>query len=232
MWPSEMKELPPETSTEPRQQVVRNQSQLRAMNFKFTVALYVVILGLLTIVLHTGFNPMLRPLVVLLWVVGGVSLFLRSQVTADRPRPFDSLEQIRGALPERRKKLYDLKDLPPELAANPEVRKLFEWAEAQGASLTISPRDQFAGRESQNPETVKVGVAANSDVQKLSVFVESHGPLPTDLQAMEKLGAPLSAKLISSLSRIVTWASLIVIFAALAVAAVALWSPDGVPHRH
>ncbi len=134
MWPSEMKELPPETSTEPRQQVVRNQSQLRAMNFKFTVALYVVILGLLTIVLHTGFNPMLRPLVVLLWVVGGVSLFLRSQVTADRPRPFDSLEQIRGALPERRKKLYDLKDLPPELAANPEVRKLFEWAEAQGAS--------------------------------------------------------------------------------------------------
>jgi hypothetical protein len=260
MWPSEMKELPPETSAESRQQVVRNQSQLRAMNFKFTVALCAVILGLLTIVLHTGFNPMLRPLVMLLGVVGAVSLFLRSQITADRPRPFDSLEQIRGASPEGAKKVYDVKDLPPELAANPEVRKLFEWAKAQGVSLKIGRRDQLTGLQSQSPETVKVGVgfgepghlqvqvgrmrvggveemappelAASSEVQKLFAFVESRGLLPTDLQRMENLGTPLSAKLISILSRTVTWASLIVIFAALAVAAVALWSLNGAPRPH
>jgi hypothetical protein len=61
-----MKELPPETSAELRQQAVRNRDWLRVSNFKFIIACYLVILGLLTIVLHTGFNPMLRPLVILL----------------------------------------------------------------------------------------------------------------------------------------------------------------------
>ena len=45
----------------------------------------------------------------------------------------------------------------------------------------------------------------------------SHAFLPSDLHRMQKLGRPLSSKLISILSRIVNWASLIVIFAALAV---------------
>jgi hypothetical protein len=49
---------------------------------------------------------------------------------------------------------------------------------------------------------------------------------------MEKLGAPLSAKLIFILNRILTWASLIVIFAALTVAAVALLTLNGTPHPH
>ena len=75
-------------------------------------------------------------------------------------------------------------------------------------------------------------LTSRSDVQKLSAFVESRAFLPTDLQAMEKLGRPLSSKLISILSRIVKWASLIVIFAALAVAAVALWSLNGAPRPH
>lgn len=75
-------------------------------------------------------------------------------------------------------------------------------------------------------------LASSPDVHKLGEFVESHGRLPTDLQGMEKLGAPLFAKLISILNRILTWASLIVIFAALAVAAVALWALNGTPHPH
>jgi hypothetical protein len=49
---------------------------------------------------------------------------------------------------------------------------------------------------------------------------------------MEKLGAPLSAKLMSILDRIVTWTSFIVILATLAVAAVALWTLNGTPHPH
>ena len=230
------------------------------MNFKFIVALYAVILGLLTITLHTGFNPMLRPLVTLLGIVGGVSLFLRWQTTGNSPRPFNLPEATPGAMPEGAKKVYDLKDLPPELASNPDVQKLFEWAGAQGASLNITPCDQVAGQKSQSPETVKIAavvgapghlqvhrvqvggieetgqltpaLASSPDVHKLAEFVESHGRLPTDLQGMEKLGAPLSAKLISILNRILTWASLIVIFAALAVAAVALWALNGTPHPH
>jgi len=259
MWPSEMKDSPSETPAEPRLQAVKSQSQLRAMNFKFIVALYAVILGLLTITLHTGFNPMLRPLVTLLGIVGGVSLFLRWQTTGNSPRPFNLPEATPGAMPEGAKKVYDPKDLPPELAANPEAQQtLFQWAGAQGASLNITPCDQVAGQKSQSPETVKIAAvvgspghlqvhrvpvgsveemalppeALSSDVHKLAEFVESHGRLPTDLQGMEKLGAPLSAKLISILNRILTWASLIVIFAALAVAAVALWTLNGTPHPH
>jgi hypothetical protein len=135
------------------------------------------------------------------------------------------------------------------------VQKLFEWAGTQSGWLKIAPRAQITSQESQSPETVKIGVgfgdpghrqvdrveemtqlslelASRSDAQKLSKFVESHALLPTDLQAMEKLGTSLSSKLISILSRIVNWVSLIVIFAALAVAAVALWSLNGAPRPH
>ena len=245
-----MKELPPETPAELRQQTIKNRNSLRFSNFKFIIALYLVLLGLLTIVLHIGFNPMLRPLVILLSAVGFVSLVLRSQTTGRLPRLFNLSDQTRGALSEGAKKVYDLKDLPPELAANPGVQKLFEWAGAQGGSMKIAPH-----QESQNPEAVKIGagfgepghlevgkveemvqlpleLTSRSDVQKLSAFVESQAFLPTDLQAMEKLGRPLSSKLISILCRIVKWASLIVIFAALAVAAVALWSLNGAPRPH
>ena len=250
-----MKELPPETPAELRQQTIKNRNSLRFSNFKFIIALYLVLLGLLTIVLHIGFNPMLRPLVILLSAVGFVSLVLRSQTTGRLPRLFNLSDQTRGALSEGAKKVYDLKDLPPELAANPGVQKLFEWAGAQGGWLKITPRGQFTGQESQNPETVKIGVGfgepghlqvgrveemaqlpheltSSSDVQKLAEFVESSAFLPTDLQGMDKLGTPLSSKLVSILSRIVKWASLIVIFAALAVAAVALWSLNGAPRPH
>jgi hypothetical protein len=132
---------------------------------------------------------------------------------------------------------------------------LFDWAGTQGGWLKIASHDQITGQESQNPETVKIGVgfgepgrlqvgriedmaqlplelAYSSDVPKLSEVVEPHAFLPTDMQAMEKLGTPLSSKLISILSRIVNWASLIVIFAALAVATVALWSFNGAPRPH
>jgi len=140
------------------QQAVKNRDSLRASNFKFIIACYLVILSLLTMVLYTGFNPMLRPLVTLLGIVGGVSLFLRWQTTGNSPRPFNLPEATPGAMPEGAKKVYDLKDLPPELAANPGVQKLFEWAGAQGGWLKITPRGQFTGQESQNPETVKIGV--------------------------------------------------------------------------
>jgi hypothetical protein len=250
-----MKELPPETPAELRQQAVKNRDWLRVSNFKFIVACCLAILSLLTIVLHTGFNPMLRPLVILLSIVGVVSLVLRSQTTGNLPRSFNLSDETRGALPEGAKKVYDLKDLPPELAANPGVQKLFEWAGAEGGWLKITPRDQFTGQEPQNSETLKIGVgfgepghlqagrveemaqlppelASSLDVQKLSESVESHAFPPTDLQGMEQLGTPLSSKLVSILSRIVNWASLIVIFAALAVAAVALWSLNGAPRPH
>lgn len=75
-------------------------------------------------------------------------------------------------------------------------------------------------------------LASRPDIQELSGFVESHAFLPSDLYRMQKLGTPLSSKLISILSRIVNWASPIVIFAALAVAVVALWSLNGRPRPH
>jgi hypothetical protein len=225
---------------------------LRFSNFKFIIALYLVLLSLLTIVLHIGFNPMLRPLVILLSAVGFVSLVLRSQTTGNSPRPFNLSDQTRAAPRQGAMKVYDLEDLPPELAANPGVQKLFDWAGTQGGWLKIASRDQLTGRES--PEAVKIGIgfgepghlhvgsveemavppelASSSDVPKLSEVVEPHAFLPSDLQAMERLGTPLSSKLISILSRIVNWASLIVIFAALAVAAVALWSLNGAPRPH
>ncbi|HZZ07787.1 MAG TPA: hypothetical protein VFE43_04550, partial [Candidatus Binataceae bacterium] len=232
-----MKELPPETPAELRQQAVKNRDWLRVSNFKFIVACCLAILSLLTIVLHTGFNPMLRPLVILLSIVGVVSLVLRSQTTGNSPRPYNQSDQTRDALPESAKKVYDMKDLPPELAANPGVQKLFEWAGAEGGWLKIAPSDQITGQESQNPETVKIGagfgepghlqvgkvedlaqlpleLASSSNVQKLSALAELHEFLPTDLLGIEKVGTPLSSKLISILSRIVKWASLIVIFAA------------------
>jgi hypothetical protein len=260
MWPSEMKDSPSETPAEPRLQAVKSQSQLRVMNFKFIVALYVVIMGLLTVVLYTGFSPMLRPLITLLTAVGLVSLFLRSQTRWNSRRTFDLPKGPTGIVPEGAKKVYDLKDLPPEVAANPEVQKMFELAGGRGAWVKITRRAQVIGQESQNPETVKIvtafseaghpqvdraqvggieetgqltpALASSPDVHKLAEFVESHGRLPTDLQGMEKLRAPLSAKLIFILNRILTWASLIVIFAALAVAAVALWTLNGTPHPH
>jgi hypothetical protein len=255
MWPSETKDSPPETFAEPRQQAVRSPSQLRAMNFKFIVALYVVIMGLLTIVLHTGFNPMLRPLVALLGIVGGVSLFLRSRVTGNSQRPINLPEAPPGIVPEGAKKVYDLKDLPPELAANPDVQKMFELARGRGAWVKITRREQVAGQESQKPQTVKIAAAfseaghplvggvkemtqlppdldSSSDVQKLAEYVESHGHLPTDPQGMANFGAPVSSRLVSILNRILTWVSIIVILAALAVAAVALWTLNVPPHPH
>jgi hypothetical protein len=53
-----MRESPPDTPAELSQQAVKNRDSLRVSNFKFIVACYLVILSLLTIVLHTGFNPM------------------------------------------------------------------------------------------------------------------------------------------------------------------------------
>src|ERR1700693_3890158 len=82
-----MKDSPRGGPAELRQQDVKSLNSLRVSNFKFIIALYLIILSLLTIVLHTGFNPTLRPLVDLLWIVGGVSLFLRSQTTHHPSRP-------------------------------------------------------------------------------------------------------------------------------------------------
>ena len=121
-----MKDSPPEGPAELCQQAVNSLNSLRVSNFKFIIALYLIILSFLTIVLHTGFNPMLRPLVDLLWMVGGVSLFLRSQTTRNPSRLLDLSDQTQGALSESAKKVYDLKDIPPELADNPGVQKLFE----------------------------------------------------------------------------------------------------------
>jgi hypothetical protein len=91
------------------QQAVKNRDSLRASNFKFIIACYLVILSLLTMVLYTGFNPMLRPLVILLSIVGFVGLFLRSQTTGNPPRSFNLSDETRGALSESAKKVYDLK---------------------------------------------------------------------------------------------------------------------------
>jgi hypothetical protein len=66
-------------------------------------------------------------------------------------------------MPEGAKKVYDPKDLPPELAANPEAQQtLFQWAGAQGASLNITPCDQVAGQKSQSPETVKIAAVVGA----------------------------------------------------------------------
>jgi hypothetical protein len=260
MWPSDMKDSVPETSAEPRRPAIKNQSQLRVMNFKFIVALYVVIMGLLTVVLYTGFSPMLRPLITLLAAVGLVSLLLRSQTRWNSRRTFNLPKAPTGIVPEGAKKVYDLKDLPPEVAANPEVQKMFELAGGHGAWVKITRRAQVIGQKSQNPETVKIvtasseaghpqvdraqvggvketaqlppDLASSVDIHKLAEFVKSHGRLPAESQDMEELGAPLSSKLMSILGRIVTWTSFIVILAALAVAAVALWTLNGTPHPH
>jgi hypothetical protein len=64
-------------------------------------------------VYETGSSPDL------LWIVGGVSLFLRSQTTRNPSGPLDLSDQTQGALSESAKKVYDLKDIPPELADNP-----------------------------------------------------------------------------------------------------------------
>jgi hypothetical protein len=153
-----MKDSPPEGPGELRQQADKSLNSLRVSNFKFIIALYLIILSLLTIVLHTGFNPMPRPLVDLLWIVGSVSLFLRSQTTRNPSGPLDLSNQTQGALAESAKKVYDLKDIPPELADNPGVQKLFEWAGGQSGWLKIGPRSQFTDQESQGAETVKIGV--------------------------------------------------------------------------
>lgn len=132
---------------------------------------------------------------------------------------------------------------------------MFELAGGRGAWVKITRREQVAGQESQTPQTVNIGAAfseaghplvggvkemtqlppdqaSSSDVQKLAEYVESHGHLPTDLQGMANFGAPVSSRLVSFLNRILTWASIIVIFAALAVAAVALWTLNAPPHPH
>jgi hypothetical protein len=255
MWHSDMKDSVPETSAETRPPAVKSQSQLRVTNFKFIAALYVVIMGLLTVVLYTGFSPMLRPLITLLAAVGLVSVFLRSQTRWNSRRTFNLPKAPTGIVPEGAKKVYDLKDLPPEVAANPEVQKMFESAGGHGAWVKITRREQVAVQESQKRQTVKIvaalsepghplvggvketaqlppDVASSADIHKLAEFVKSHERLPAELHDMEELGAPLPSKLVSILGRIVTWTSFIVILAALAVAAVALWTLNGAPHAH
>jgi hypothetical protein len=245
-----MNELPPELPAEVRR-LIENQNR-RVLNFKFIVAMYAVAMAFLTFALHSGFNPLLRPAVILLCAVGAVALFLRYQAGGNR-LPFLN---PRGAPPSSSPEVEnDLKDVPPEPLADPDVQKLRDWARAQGASLKVTGHAEFSGVEAQRQQTVKTvaslgapgasqaesieptaelapDLAASTDIQKLSEYVESHGAMPAGPEMLKTLGSPVSIEVVSVLSRIVTWAASVVIFAALAAAAVAYWTLTSGPKSH
>jgi hypothetical protein len=108
------------------------------------IAACVVILLLLSAAMYAGFSVMLRPLVTLLGIAAAIaSLVSRGHITvrsrrAATPDDIRNLpDDVRAMIPEGAKKVYDLKDLPPSIANNPEVRKLFEKAGGRGAWVKV-----------------------------------------------------------------------------------------------
>ena len=244
-----------QTSVPSPERAFRIETSFRISTVGVAIAACVVILLLLTVALYAGFNAMLRPLVMLLGVVAAFASLLsrghirvRSRRTADPPDDVRDLpDDIRAMLPEGAKKVYDLKDLPPDLANNPEVRRLFERAGARGAWVkidspghsSVAAPDSVAGRAesalSGDPgyvEPAKVEkrvtrmtfrVSANSDTYNQASDVDWDG---TSATAASKKIEPVAFEpgFTSFLNRAVVWAAFIVIVAALAAAVVAWMS--------
>ena len=134
MLSSQEKEPPPQTSAQSPEHAFRIETSFRISILGVAIAACVVILLLLAVAMYAGFNAMLRPLVTLLGIAAAfASLLSRGHIRVGWRRSADSLDDIRAMLPEGAKKVYDLNDLPPDLANNPEVRRLFERAGARGA---------------------------------------------------------------------------------------------------
>lgn len=75
-------------------------------------------------------------------------------------------------------------------------------------------------------------LAANPSPEKLSEWVKSQGLMPSDPPDKDISAAPISPTGVFTFSSLMKWASLIVIAAALAIAAVSLWSlkSGSLPH--
>ncbi len=218
------------------------------------IAACVAILLLITTALHAGFNAMLRPLVVLLGIAAACASLLSragikviSRGTAAAPDEFAELpDDIRALIPAGAKKVYDLKDLPPDLAGNPEVRKLFERAGARGAWVkvessgrpSVSGLDDAAGRaDNATPGEPGNGPHARLEkrVTRISFVVSDKADKPgaADVGSNAAATAGIGEKIepavfgpgfTSFLSKAIAWAACLLIFAALAAAAVAWMS--------
>jgi hypothetical protein len=248
-----MNDVPPEIPAEIRR-LLENRNR-RPANPKIFVALYLVAMSLLTAALYGGFNnPTLRPSILLLWIVAGIGFLMRYQRAASRARTtFSPSDRLPAALGEGAQKVFDLKDLPPEMASDPEMQKLFEWAHERGASVKISRRVISPGAE--NAAKVKIGLGfgasgpfkagsveegvqpsaeppSGADIEKLAKYVQTHGVMPADLGAVQGSGSPASPGTVPSLSRSVTLVLFVSIAAALGAAAVALWMVTNGPRAH
>ena len=90
-------------------------------------------------------------------------------------------------VPEGAKRISDLKDLPPELAANPDVQKMLQKAGARGAWVKISSRDKSSdagvgGDTKFDPEKVTISVTVKRSGQS-SRFgaTETMSEIPSEL---------------------------------------------------
>lgn len=252
---SQENELPPTPSSAPNpRSAFRVVTSFRVSTLGVAFAICVIILLLLTVAVYAGFNAVLRPLVTLLGIAAAFAglasrgrIRVRSRRTAATPDDIRDLpDDIRAMLPEGAKKVYDLNELPPSLANNPEVQRLFERAGARGAWVKIdSPaRSSAAVSEGATGQGESAVSSGRGDVPPVRVKrvtrISFRASAASDAHSQSSDTAPdaaaanaMSRKLepaafgpgvTSFLSSAVTWAAFLLIFAALAAAAVAWMS--------
>ncbi|HLK88108.1 MAG TPA: hypothetical protein VKT27_16520 [Candidatus Binataceae bacterium] len=251
----------PTGATQP-ERAFQVEARLRVSARAIAIAACVVILLLITTTLYAGFNSMLPPLVMLLGIAAACAslvsrgrIKVRSRRVAITPDEVGNLpDDIRLLIPAGAKRVYDLKDLPPNLAANPEVRKLFERAGARGAWVKIeSPghssiaglddaagqAENATGREPGNVQPAKV----DKRVTRISFMVSDKAGEPgipdigSDAIATASSGnkiepAAFGPSVTSFLSKAIAFAACLLIFAALAAVAVAWISLKGAAPAH
>ncbi len=152
------------------------------------------------------------------------------------PAQGSGLTNPESLVPEGAKRVYDLKDLPPEVAADPEVQKLLQMAGAR-AWVKVTRRDKsansgFAGDAESGPETTKISVSIKRSGHPMQMgTTEETSELPPELDSSdpEQLARWVkSQEMRSSDARGATppakaFLRLIVVFTAIAVAVVGLW---------
>lgn len=152
---------------------------------------------------------------------------------AQKPAPGADLANAESLVPEGAKRVYDLKDLPPELAANPEIQKLLEKAGSR-AWVKVTRRGKsdnsgFAGAE-PGPEAVKISVSVKragqpmrmSTTEKMSELPSGLDPGdPQQLARWVKSQEMLSSDTLGSAK---AFRRLIIVGAVIGVLGVCLWA--------
>ncbi len=231
MWPGDIKQLSPEQQRELSQEAVETLKRLGASRAKVAILPYLMIVGFLLILLHSGHDPLLRSLLFVLVVVVAVAFFLRNlahstfdprsisiqnelpgglensdsaQVSAapsstsdGNPKPslqpwnLDKLVAESGLAPSEihgdiqtaglagLHRVKDLSELQPELAASPDVQKLFELAKGGDLWMTSLGQNQKIVGPVQTSIRIISGIKGRAESQTLS----SLGELPPELAA-------------------------------------------------